>query len=108
MRTLATGAVLGVGLLAGIAAIGHAQSYNYGAPNTYAWSPYNYPGYQISSSGNPWYYSYPGYGYAYNYPTYDYYAGSPFPAPKAYWDPYVAQRPYSDNAGPKASGHGSP
>ena len=51
---------------------------------------------------------FPGYGYAYNYPTYNYYIGSPFPAPKAYWDPYVAARPYSDNAGPKASGHGSP
>jgi hypothetical protein len=69
-------------------------------PSTSSWSPYNYPGYQTSTSGNPWYYYYPGYGYAYNYP--------PFPAPKAYWDPYVAQRPYSDNAGPKASGHGSP
>jgi len=117
MRTLATAAVVGLGLLAGTAATGHAQYYNnygtpyynyYGTPNTYSWSPYNYPGYQISTSGNPWYYSYPGYGYAYNYPSYNYYAGSPFPAPKAYWDPYVAARPYSDNAGPKASGHGSP
>ena len=125
MRTLATAAAVGLGLLAGTAATGNAQYYNnygtpyynnygtpyynyYGTPNTYSWSPYNYPGYQISTSGNPWYYSYPGYGYAYNYPTYNYYAGSPFPAPKAYWDPYVATRPYSDNAGPKASGHGSP
>ena len=65
-------------------------------------------GYQTSTSSNPWYYYYPGYGYAYNYPTYNYYAGSPFPAPRAFWDPYVALRPYSDNAGPKASGHGSP
>ncbi|MBV8936455.1 MAG: hypothetical protein JO095_11705 [Alphaproteobacteria bacterium] len=40
--------------------------------------------------------------------SYNYYAGSSFPAPKAYWDPYVALRPYSDSAGPKASGHGSP
>jgi hypothetical protein len=123
MRTLATAAVVGLGLLTGIAATAHAQYYNYygwpnynyygwpstyGWPNTYAWSPYNYPGYQTSNSGNPWYYSYPGYGYAYNYPTYNSYAGSAYPAPSAYWDPYVAVRPYSDNAGPKASGHGSP
>jgi hypothetical protein len=105
MRTLATAAVVGLGLLAGTAETGHAH---YTPPNTYDWSPYNYPGYQASTSGNPWYYSYPGYGYAYNYPTYNYYAGSAYPAPKAYWDPYVAIRPYSDNAGPKASGHGSP
>jgi hypothetical protein len=59
MRALATAAVVGVGLLAGTAATGHAQSYNYGTPNTDAWSPYNYPGYQISSLGNPWYYILP-------------------------------------------------
>ncbi len=109
MRILATAAVVGLGLLAGTAATGDAQYYRYyGRPNTSSWSPYNYPGYQISVSGNPWYYYYPGYGRPYNYPTYNYYAGSPFPTPKAYWDPYVAQRPYSDNAGPKTSGHGSP
>jgi hypothetical protein len=114
MRTLATAAVVGIGLLAGAGTPGHAQYYNYyGWPNTYppatsTWSPYNYSGYQMSTTGTPWYYYYPGYGYAYNYPTYNYYAGSPYPAPKAYWDPYVAARPYSDNAGPKASGHGSP
>ena len=110
MRRLVTAAAVGFSLLGVTAATGHAQYYNYyGAPNTYAWSwsPYNYPGYQASPSGNPWYY-YPGYGYAYNYPTYNYYAGSSFAAPKAYWDPYVAARPYSDNAGPKASGHGGP
>ena len=109
MQKLATAAVVALGLLAGAATTGHAQYYNYyGAPSTSSWSPYNYPGYQTSTSGNPWYYYYPGYGYAYNYPTYNYYGGSPFPAPKANWDPYVAQHPYSDNAGPKASGHGSP
>jgi hypothetical protein len=109
MRTLATAAVVGLGLLAGTAATGHAQYYNYyGTPNPYTWSPYNYPGYQTGTATYPWYYQYPGYGYAYNYPTYNYYAGSAFPAPRAYWDPYVAARPYSDNAGPKASGHGSP
>ena len=109
MQKLATAAVVALGLLAGAATTGYAQYYNYyGAPSTSSWSPYNYPGYQTSTSGNPWYYYYPGYGYAYNYPTYNYYGGSPFPAPEAYRDPYVAQRPYSDNAGPKASGHGSP
>jgi len=45
MRTLATAAVVGLALLAGTAATGHAQYYNnYGTPNTYSWSPYNYPG----------------------------------------------------------------
>ena len=109
MRTLTTAAVVGLGLLLGTAATTDAQYYNYyGSPNPYNWSSYNYPGYQTSTSGNPSYYYYPGYGYAYNYPTYNYYAGSAYPAPRAYWDPYVALRPYSDNAGPKASGHGSP
>ena len=111
MPTLAKAAVVGLALLAGGAATADAQYYYpYGAPNTYSWSPYNYPGYQGSVSTTPYYYSYPGYGYGYgyNYPTYNYYAGSPYAAPKAYWDPYVALRPYSDNAGPKASGHGSP
>ena len=43
MRTLATAAVVGLGLLTGTAATAHAQYYNYsqssnyyGAPNTYA------------------------------------------------------------------------
>jgi len=116
MQTLTKAAVIGVGLVAGFTVAAHAQSYSYyGAPNTYSWSPntyswspYNYPGYQTSVAPNPYYYYYPGYGWTYNYPTYNYYAGTPFPSPKAYWDPYVAQHPYSDNAGPKASGHGSP
>ncbi|HYZ42524.1 MAG TPA: hypothetical protein VE687_18155 [Stellaceae bacterium] len=108
MQTLTKAAVVGLGLLAAAAGTASAQYYDYTASNTSAWCAFNYPGYQTSVSGTPYYYSYPGYGYAYNYPTYNYFAGSPFPAPKAYWDPYVAQRPYSDNAGPKASGHGSP
>ena len=42
MQTLATAAVVGLGLLAGTAATGHAQYYNYyGTPNPYSWSPYN-------------------------------------------------------------------
>ena len=55
-------------------------------------------------------YDYPGYGYAYPYPYYSppYYYPYAFsayrPAP-AYSDPYVALRPYSDRAGPAASGH---
>ena len=123
MQTFAKAALVGVGLLTGAAVTAHAQYYYpysnyspygtpnyyaYGGPNTNSWSAYNYPGYQTSASATPYYYYYPGYGYYYNYPTYNYYAGSPFASPKAYWDPYVAARPYSDNAGPKASGHGSP
>lgn len=109
MQILAKAAAVGLGLLAGGAVTAHAQYYNYySAPNTYSWSPYNYPGYQTGITGTPYYYYYPGYGYVYNYPSYNFYGGSPFPAPRAYWDPYVAARPYSDNAGPKASGHGSP
>jgi hypothetical protein len=123
MHTLAKATVLGLGLLAGAAASAEAQyyygapntytygapnTYTYGVPNTYSWSPYNYPGYQTSYSGTPYYYSYPGYGYTGNYPSYNYYLGTPYPAPRAFWDPYAGWRPYSDNAGPKASGHGSP
>jgi hypothetical protein len=109
MQTLAKATVVGLGLLTTAAVTAHAQYYNYyGQPNNYSWSQYNYPGYQNSYSKTPYYYYYPGYGYSYNYPVYNYYNGSPYPAPKAYWDPYVAARPYSDNAGPKASGHGSP
>jgi hypothetical protein len=109
MQTLAKAAVIGLGLAVGMAATAHAQYYGYYVPpNPSSWSAYNYPGYQTTYSGTPYYYYYPGYGYVYNYPTYNYYAGSPYPTPKAFWDPYVAMRPYSDNAGPKASGHGSP
>jgi hypothetical protein len=113
MRILTKAAVIGLGLFAGagVAATAHAQFYNYYStpynyywtPNTYAWSPYNYPGQQPGFSGTPYYYYYPGYGYVYNYPTYNYYQGQPVPSPKAYWDPYVGLRPYSDSAGPKPS-----
>jgi hypothetical protein len=111
MHALAKAAFVGLALLTGAVVTAHAQSWNYPyntGPNNYSWSPYIYPRYQSNSSATPYYYYYPGYGYSYNYPTYNYYAGWPYPAPKAYWDPYVASRPYSDNAGPKASGHGSP
>jgi hypothetical protein len=106
MHTLAKSALAGLMVLTCAASTAHAQYYSYYyTPNA---SPYNYPGYQTTFSGMPYYYYPPGYGYIYNYPTYNYYAGSPYPAPKAYTDPYVAARPYSDNAGPKASGHSSP
>jgi hypothetical protein len=105
MHTLAKSVLVGLTILTGVASTSHAQYYrHYYSPNsTYLW-PYNYPRYQTSFSVTPYYY--PGYGYIYNYPTYSYYAGPPYLAPKAYWDPYVAARPYSDNAGPKASGYG--
>src|SRR6266576_443088 len=92
MQQLAKAAVVGLGLLTGVAATADAQYYYYySTPNTSSWSPYNYPGYQTSYSQTPYYYYYPGYGYGYNYPTYNYYAGSPYPAPKAFWDPYADQ-----------------
>ena len=49
MKTLTKAAVLTVGLVGGFAVTAHAQYYNYySAPNTYLWSPYNYPGYRTS------------------------------------------------------------
>ena len=110
MQTLAKTSAVALALVASISVTAHAQYYNsyYGTPNTQSWSAYNYGGYQSSASEGPYYYYYPGYGYSYNYPIYSYAQGSPYPTPRAYWDPYVALRPYSDNAGPKASGHGTP
>ena len=110
MQTLAKTSAVALALVASISVTAHAQYYNsyYGTPNTQSWSAYNSRGYQRSALGTLYYYYYPGYGYIYNYPTYSYAQGSPYPAPRAYWDPYVAMRPYSDNAGPKASGHGTP
>jgi hypothetical protein len=66
--------------------------------------PHYYPGYG--------YYPYPGYTYpAPSYPC-GYSCGWPYlsPAPAyraapAYSGPYVAAHPYSDSAGPRASGH---
>jgi hypothetical protein len=110
MQTLVKTSAVALALVGGLVVTARAQYYNsyYGTPNTQSWSAYNYPGYQSWTSGGRYYYYYPGYGYSYNYPTYRYSQGSPYPAPLAYWDPYVALRPYSDNAGPKASGHGGP
>jgi hypothetical protein len=107
MRTFAKAAVVGLGLVTSTVTAAHAQYNNYyGAPYSYYSSPYNYPGYQYGPANS--YYYYPGYGYTYNYPTPNYYNWQSYRAPTAYWDPYVAARPYSDNAGPKAGPHGSP
>jgi hypothetical protein len=96
-------AAFAVGLLTGAAATAHAQNYYYPRTAYQAYPSYSYN----------YRYAYPGYGYYYSgwptydyYPTYGYYMGQPYPKPLAYWDPYVWYRPYSDNAGPKASGHG--
>jgi hypothetical protein len=93
MLKLAKPAVFGFGLLLADAAGAQAQTAYPGAP----WQ--NYPTYNYA-------YGYPTYGYSYGWPVYQSYLGYPYPAPLAYWDPYVWYRPYSDNAGPKASGHG--
>ena len=87
-------ALLGVGLLAGVATTAAAQSYY----------PYYYPGY-----GYP--YGYAAYGYAPGYGRYGWPYGSPYysaPAYQApaYADPYAWWRPYSAGAGPKASTRG--
>jgi len=105
MHTLAKSALAGLALLTCAASTSSTQYYSYYyTPNSTYWWPHNYLGYQTIFSVTPYYF--PRYGYIYNYPTYNYYAGPPYLAPKAYWDPYVAARPYSDNAGPKASGYG--
>jgi len=93
MWKIAKPAVFGIGLLLAGAAGAQAQTAYYPSP---VWQ--NYP-----TSGYPYYYS--GYSNPYGWP-YRTYLGNPYPAPLAFWDPYVWYRPYSDNAGPKASGHG--
>jgi len=97
MLKIARTAAFAVGMLTAAAATAHAQSYYYpGTPyQAYPNYNYNYP------------YSYPGYGYYYSgSPTYGSYFGQSYPQPRAFWDPYVWYRPYSDNAGPKASTSG--
>jgi hypothetical protein len=93
-------ALLGMGLAAMVATAATAQPY----------FPYYFPGYSYSYPG----WSYPAYTYpAHRYPYgYSWYYGWPYPysAPTyrpapAYSDPYVTARPYSDSAGPRASGH---
>ena len=105
MHTLAKSALTGLALLTCAASTSSTQYHSYYyTPNSTYWWPHNYPGYQTIFSVTPYYYQRR--GYIYNYPTYNYYAGPPYLAPKAYWDTYVVARPYSDNAGPKASGYG--
>jgi hypothetical protein len=88
-------ALLGMSVTAVVATTAAAQPYY----------PYYSPGYSYSYPG----YSYPTYNYPYGYSSYygwpySYQAPSYRPAP-AYSDPYIAARPYSGGAGPKASGH---
>ena len=91
-------ALLGIGFAAAVATMAAAQAYYpYYSPG-YGYSPYGYPAYSYPP-GYAW-----GYGWPYGWP---YYYSPPAyrPAP-AYSDPYVQARPYSDNAGPKASTRG--
>jgi hypothetical protein len=96
--------------------LSHDGTFSMATAQTYY--PYYYPGYSYHSPGYS-YYSVPGWSYpVYSYPAYSYpyghsaYYGWPYayPAPAyrpapAYSDAYVAARPYSDSAGPRASGH---
>jgi hypothetical protein len=52
-------------------------------------------------------YAYPADGYStnYNYYPWDNWNRYYYPPATPYADPYVAARPYSDSAGPAASGH---
>jgi hypothetical protein len=93
MRCVTKSAAFGCGLLLAAAVGAQAQTAYYPSPY---WQ--NYPTYAYT-------YGYPGYGSYYGWP-YQSYLGYLYPAPLAFWDPYVWYRPYSDNAGPKASGHG--
>jgi hypothetical protein len=116
MLKIARTAAFAAGMLTAAVATAHAQSYYYPGTTYQSYPSYSYayPGYSYAypSYGYNYPYSYPAYGYyysgwpTYGYPTYGSYMGQAYPTPKAYWDPYVASRPYSDNAGPKASGHG--
>jgi hypothetical protein len=104
MWKLAKPAMFGFGILLAGAAGAQAQTGYYPGAT---WQ--NYPTYTYPYSYSPYAYSpysYSPYGYPYGSPVDRSYLGYSYPAPLAYWDPYVWYRPYSDNAGPKASGHG--
>ena len=93
MRVIVRSILFATGLLFA-AVTANAQAY---------YSGYYYPGYTAYPgtvvAPNP---TYP-YPYYYNH-VYPWYAGSPYYSrPTAYNDPYVALRPYSDGAGPKAN-----
>jgi len=81
-------ALLGVGIVAAVATTASAQTYY----------PNYYPGYSYPP-GYAW-----GYGWPYSWPYY--YPAPAYRAAPAYSDSYVWWRPYSDNAGPKASTRG--
>jgi hypothetical protein len=95
-------ALLGIGIVAGLATSAVAQPY---------YPYYYYPGYSYYSAPGYSYptYSYPAYGYPYGYSSYNAwpyaYPGPAYRPAPAYSDPYAAARPYSDSAGPRASGH---
>ncbi len=103
MRRITTAALAGLGIIVA----GAAQAQTVPAPGA-AWQNYPVYNYGYTYPGYTYYYSYPNYGYAYQWPYTRDYLGQPYPSPLAFWDPYVGYRPYSDNAGPKASGHGNP
>jgi hypothetical protein len=97
MLKFARTSAFAAGMLTAAAATAHAQSIG-GYPGTAYQTPpayaYSYPAYN------------PGAYYNSGLPASGWYMGRPYATPKAFWDPYVGSRPYSDNAGPKASGHG--
>jgi hypothetical protein len=96
MRTMFKSALLGIGFVAAVATAAIAQPYY-----SYYYPSYSYyPGYSYPT------YSYP-YGYAsyYGWPNQLNYYRPPYRAAPAYSDPSAWWRPYSDGAGPKASGH---
>lgn len=102
MWKIAKPAMFGLGFVVAGAAGAQAQGVYY--PGT-TWQ--NYPTYTYPYAYSTTYpYGYPPYGYPYGAPVDRSYLGYSYPAPLAFWDPYVWYRPYSDNAGPKASGHG--
>ncbi len=96
MLKFARTSAFAAGVLTAAAATAQAQSSGY--PGTAYQAPptsgYSYPSYN------------PGGYYNSGVPASGSYMGRPYATPKAFWDPYVGSRPYSDNAGPKASGHG--
>ena len=91
-------ALLGVGIVAAVATTAAAQPYYPSYSPGYSYPPYGYPAYSYPP-GYAWSYGWP-YGWSYYYPA------PAYRAAPAYSDPYVWWRPYSDNAGPKASTRG--
>ena len=90
MKSIFGAASLAIGLLIGYAATANAQVYYNGYYQNY----YPYGGYSYRYTP-----------YSYYSPGYTWYYGTRYPRSAAYADPYVYWRPYSDSAGPRASGH---